>query len=55
MPRFTLSTFVAIAVLSSKVYAQNTTTSALVPLASKHFPYTDLVRSLLALALRSNI
>ena len=45
MPRFTLSTFVAIAVLSSKVYAQNTTTSALVPLASKHFPYTDLVRS----------
>jgi len=44
MPRFTLSTLVAVAVISSKVYAQNTTTttSALTPLASKHFDYNNL-------------
>jgi hypothetical protein len=45
MPRFTLSTFVALAIASSKVYAQDSstpTTSSLVPLASKHFDYNDL-------------
>jgi hypothetical protein len=42
MPRFTLSTLVALAVLSSGVYAQNATTSSLVPLASKHFDYNNL-------------
>jgi hypothetical protein len=42
MPRFTLSTVVAVAILSSKVYAQTDTTSALVPLASKHFDYNNL-------------
>jgi hypothetical protein len=44
MPRFTLSTFVALAIAST-VYAQDnttTTTSALVPLASKHFDYNNL-------------
>jgi len=40
MPRYTLSTFVAVAILSSKVYAQ--TDTALVPLASKHFDYQNL-------------
>lgn len=47
MPRFTLSTFVALAVISSSVYAQDPTTasSAITPLASKHFPYDNLVRS----------
>ena len=49
MPRFTLSTLVAVAVVSSKVYAQNTTTSALIPLASKHFDYNNLVRSVTTL------
>jgi len=47
MPRFTLSTFVALAIASSRVYAQDSTTpttSSLVPLASKHFDYNDLVR-----------
>jgi len=47
MPRFTLSTFVAIAIAiaSSKVLAQDnstTTSSAIVPLASKHFDYNNL-------------
>jgi len=42
MPRFTLSTLVAVAAISSKVYAQNTTSSAIVPLASKHFDYNNL-------------
>lgn len=45
MPRFTLSTFVALAIASSKVYAQDSstpTTSSLVPLASKHFDYNNL-------------
>jgi hypothetical protein len=43
MPRFTLSTLVAVAAISSKVYAQDTsTTSAAIPLASKHFDYNNL-------------
>jgi hypothetical protein len=42
MPRFALSTLVAVAILSSKVYAQNATSSAIVPLASKHFDYNNL-------------
>jgi len=45
MPRFTLSTFVALALASSRVYAQDnstTTTSAIIPLASKHFDYNNL-------------
>ena len=54
MPRFTLSTLVAVAVVSSKVYAQNSTSSALIPLASKHFDYDNLVRSVTALIL-SNV
>ena len=51
MPRFTLSTLVAVAIISSKVFAQNTTTttSALTPLASKHFDYNNLVRSVITL------
>jgi hypothetical protein len=39
MPRFALSTFVAVAIASSAVYAQSSTTSSITPLASKHFPY----------------
>jgi len=42
MPRFTLSTFVAVAAISSKVYAQSSSSSALIPLASKHFDYNNL-------------
>jgi len=42
MPRFALSTLVAVAAISSKVYAQNTTSSAIIPLASKHFDYNNL-------------
>jgi hypothetical protein len=45
MPRFTLSTFVALALASSRVYAQDnstTTTSSIIPLASKHFDYNNL-------------
>jgi hypothetical protein len=42
MPRFTLSTLVAVAVVTSKVYAQNSTSSAIIPLASKHFDYNNL-------------
>ncbi|KAF9647020.1 hypothetical protein BDM02DRAFT_3098834 [Thelephora ganbajun] len=47
MPRFALSTFVAVAIASSKVYAQDSSTttatsSSIVPLASKHFDYNNL-------------
>jgi len=44
MPRFTLSTFVALAVVSSSVYAQvpTTSTTSIIPLASKHFDYNNL-------------
>jgi len=45
MPRFTLSTFVALALASSRVYAPDNstpTTSSLIPLASKHFDYNNL-------------
>jgi len=44
MPRFTLSTLVALALASSRVYAQDstTTTSSITPLASKHFDYNNL-------------
>jgi len=41
MPRFTLSTLVAVAVIS-KVYAQDPSSSAITPLASKHFDYNNL-------------
>ena len=54
MPRFTLSTLVALAIALSEVYAQDnstTTTSSLVPLASKHFDYNNLVRLFPAIAL----
>jgi len=42
MPRFTLSTLVAVAIISSKVYAQSPSSSAIIPLASKHFDYNNL-------------
>lgn len=45
MPRYTLSTaLVAIAVTTRSVLAQDPTTSSLVPLASKHFTWPNLVR-----------
>ena len=56
MPRFTLSTLVALAIVSSKVYAQDNstgTTSALIPLASKHFDYNNLVSALASLSASS--
>jgi hypothetical protein len=42
MPHFTLSTLVAVAVVSSRVYAQTPASSAVIPLASKHFDYNNL-------------
>ena len=45
MPHFALSTLVAFAIVASDVYAQSSSTSSsLVPLASKHFDYNNLVR-----------
>ena len=57
MPRFTLSTLVAVAAISSKVYAQDPsgTTSSVIPLASKHFDYNNLVRFTATLILSSAI
>ena len=57
MPRFTLSTFVAMAIIASKVFAQDSgtpTTSTLIPLASKHFDYNNLVGSATALVFSNN-
>jgi len=42
MPRYTLSTLLAVAAASSKAFAQDTTTTSLTPLASKHFDWTTL-------------
>lgn len=61
MPHFALSTFVAVAILSTYVYAQSsgtpttTTVNAVVtdPLADKHFDYNNLVRLLFPLPFQS--
>lgn len=42
MPRYTLSTLLAVAAASSKAFAQDTTTTSLIPLASKHFDWNNL-------------
>jgi hypothetical protein len=42
MPRYVLSSLLAIAATVSTVYAQNSTSSAIIPLASKHIPYNEI-------------
>jgi len=42
MPRYTLSSFLAVAASVGSVYAQSSSGTAIIPLASKHIPYDQI-------------